>query len=68
MTVIGRYPIYLRQAERLKGKVSNIFNIPQDKWAAMTPDQRWAFNKEFLDVAIVADEQIILAPRSLATR
>lgn len=31
------------------------------KWAAMTPDQRWAINKESLDGPIVADEQIILA-------
>jgi hypothetical protein len=58
MIVIGRYPIYLREAERLDGRV---FNIPQDEWDAMTPVQRWAFNKEFLDKAIVADEQIILA-------
>jgi hypothetical protein len=58
MIVIGRYPIYLREAETLKGRV---FNIPQDKWAAMTPDERWAFNKQFLDEALVADEQIILA-------
>lgn len=58
MIVIGRYPIYLQEAGRLGGKV---FNIPQDEWDAKTPDQRWAFNKKFLDNAIVDDEQIILA-------
>jgi hypothetical protein len=58
MIVIGRYPIYLQEAGRLSGKV---FNIPQYEWDAMTPDQRWTFNKEFLDKAIVAGEQIILA-------
>ncbi len=27
----------------------------------MTPDQQWAINREFLDAAIAAGEQIILA-------
>jgi hypothetical protein len=58
MIVIGRYPIYLQEADRLKGRV---FNVSQEEWAAMSPDQRWAINKEFLDAAIVADEQIIPA-------
>lgn len=58
MIVIGRHPIYLEEAKRLKGRV---FDIPQHEWEAMPPDQRWAINKEFLDEAIAADEQIILA-------
>lgn len=32
-----------------------------NKVGSYDPDQRWAINKEFLDEAIVADEQIILA-------
>jgi len=56
--VIGRYPIYLQEPRRLCGRV---FNIPQYEWDDMTPDQRWTFNKEFLDKAIVDREQIILA-------
>ena len=58
MIVIGRFPIYLKEAERLCGRV---FNISKDEWDAMALDQRWTFNKEFLDEAIVAGEQIILA-------
>jgi hypothetical protein len=57
MIVIGRYKFYLEEAARLD---ANVFNISQDEWDAMTPDQRWALNKEFLDKAIVAEEQIIL--------
>ena len=58
MIVIGRYPIYLQEAAKRSGRA---FNIPQDEWDAMPPDQRWTFNKEFLDKAIVAGEQIVLA-------
>ena len=58
MIVIGRYPYYLVLAESLKARV---FNIPQDKWLAMSVEQRWAINQEFLDQAIMANEQIILA-------
>jgi hypothetical protein len=57
MIVIGRYPFYLGLGERLKAKV---FNIPQRQWLAMTPDERWAINREFLERAIDAGEQIIL--------
>jgi hypothetical protein len=48
----------LELGERLKARV---FDIPQDVWKAMTPDQRWAMNRDFLDSAIAAGEQIILA-------
>jgi hypothetical protein len=58
MIVIGRYPIYLQEAARLCGRA---FDIPQDEWDAMTPDERWTFNRKFLDEAILAGEQIILA-------
>jgi hypothetical protein len=58
MIVIGRFPYYLELGERLKAKV---FNIPQSEWDTMTREQRWAINREFLDAAIAAGEQIILA-------
>jgi hypothetical protein len=45
-------------AESLKARV---FNIPQNQWLAMSAEQRWAINQEFLDQAIMANEQIILA-------
>jgi hypothetical protein len=63
MIVSGRYPIYLQVAGRLRGRV---FNIPQDEWDALTPDQRWTFNKEFLDkVARVVDSPLCLVLESL---
>jgi hypothetical protein len=58
MIVIGRYPIYLKEAERLKGRV---FAIPQHEWEAMPPEQRWTINEDFLAEAIATGEQIILA-------
>jgi hypothetical protein len=51
------YPHYIELEERLKAKV---FNIPPSQWEAMTPDQQWAINREFLDAAIAVGEQIIL--------
>jgi hypothetical protein len=58
MIVIGRYPIYISEGGRLGAR---IFNIPADQWNAMTPDQQWALNKEFLDKAIAGNEEIRLA-------
>ena len=58
MIVIGRYRIYLDEAARLGGEV---FNIPKGQWDTMTPDERWALNKEFLDQAMVANKTIRLA-------
>ena len=57
MIVIGRYRFYLELGERLNARV---FNIPQSEWDAMTPEQRWAINRDFLDSAIMRGEQIIL--------
>ena len=58
MIVIGRYPIYISEGGRLGART---FNIPADQWNAMTPDQQWALNKEFLDKAIAGNEEIRLA-------
>jgi hypothetical protein len=61
MIVIGRYqatPNYLELAEKLGAKA---FAIPQSEWDAMSPDKRWALNREFLDEAMASGEQIILA-------
>jgi hypothetical protein len=57
IVVIGRYPIYLKEAEKLGGKK---FNIPQDEWVTMLPSERWASNKKFLDEAIAAGDKIVL--------
>ena len=58
MIVIGRCPYYLVLAESLKARV---FNVPQDQWSAMSVEERWVINRKFLDEAIMANEQIILA-------
>jgi hypothetical protein len=58
MIVIGRFPIYISVGVTLGAR---IFNIPPDKWNTMTPDEQWALNKEFLDKAIMANEEIRLA-------
>ena len=58
MIVIGRFPIYISEGVRLGART---FNIAPDEWKAMTPDQQWALNKEFLDKAIMDNEEIRLA-------
>jgi hypothetical protein len=60
MIVIGRYqatPSYIELAKKLGAKW---FAIPQSEWHAMTREQRWAINRDFLDAAIMGGEQIIL--------
>jgi hypothetical protein len=56
--VIGRYPIYLDVAKDLGARA---FNIPASVWDSMTADQQWRANADFLDEAIAAGEEIILA-------
>jgi hypothetical protein len=58
MIVIGRYRLYIDEAKRLH---ADVFNLPPQQWALLTPDQQWALNKEFLDKAIAANDQIWLA-------
>ena len=60
MIVIGRFqavPNYLELAAKMGAKA---FAIPPSQWNAMTPEERWAINREFLDAAMAAGEQIIL--------
>jgi hypothetical protein len=56
--VIGRFPIYLEEATRLKARA---FDIPMHIWSTLTEDEQWKANEEFLAQAISAGEQIILA-------
>jgi RHS repeat-associated protein len=48
-TVLGSYPEYVEMGDELG---ANYFNVPPDEWSAMTPEEQWAANKEFLDEAI----------------
>ncbi len=58
MIVIGRFPIYLEEATRLKARA---FDIPMHIWSTWTKDEQWKANEDFLAQAISAGEQIILA-------
>jgi hypothetical protein len=56
--VIGRYPEYLKLAEKLG---SRRFSVPKETWERMTPDERWAANQRFLDRAIARQDEFVLA-------
>lgn len=56
--VLGKFPDYLDLADKLKAKR---FNISKEKWAAMTPAERWAANQQFLDELIAQGDEIILS-------
>ena len=58
MIVIGRFPVYLEEAKRLKARA---FDIPMHIWSTWTYDEQWKANEEFLAKAIAAGEQIVLA-------
>jgi hypothetical protein len=58
MIVIGRYRVYLDVAAQVGVEV---FNVPRYEWDRLDDAQRWALNREFLDKAIDANDQIWLA-------
>ena len=59
IVVLGHFPEYLERAALLDRAV--VFNVPTDEWALMNDRQRWDANRAFLDEAIGADAEIILA-------
>ena len=58
VTVIGQWPYNEVLAERVGGR---FLNIPMSVWDKLSPDERWAVNKRFLEEAIRAGDRIILA-------
>ena len=57
-TVLGRYPRYVELSDELNARR---FQIPDEVWKRMTPDEQWAANQRFLDRTIARGDEIILA-------
>jgi len=57
-TVLGRYPRYVELSDELNARR---FQIPDEVWKRMTPDEMWAANRRFLDRTIARGDDIILA-------
>lgn len=58
VTVIGRYPDYVKLSDKLNARR---FEIPVDKWKRMSPTEQWAANQKFLDRTIARGDKIRLA-------
>jgi len=58
IVVIGHYPDYLDLGAALDAIV---FDLPQDRFAAMDNEAIWLENRAFLDAAIKQSARIILA-------
>ncbi len=58
ITVLGRFPEYLKVAIDIGG---NKFNIPIEAWNKLSPEAQWALNKQFLDAAISRGDTFFLA-------
>ena len=57
-TVLGRFPRYVKLSDQLNARH---FQIPEEVWKRMTPDEMWAANQRFLDRTIARGDEIILA-------
>jgi len=57
-TVLGSFPDYVKLSDKLGARR---FEIPKDIWDKMTPTQRWAANKKFLDRMIFKSDEVILS-------
>jgi hypothetical protein len=60
VTVIGKYPKYIKLADKLN---ANRFSIPPTIWNNMTKAEKWAANTKFLDRMIKSGNRIILSGR-----
>ena len=58
VTVIGKYPANKELAQSIGG---SFLNIPTEQWNAMTPDERWSINVQFLQDAIIRGDIFRLA-------
>jgi RHS repeat-associated protein len=60
ITVLGRYPKYIRVAKDVGG---NTFDVPIDLWNKLNKAEQWALNRKFLDEAIARGDYFYLASR-----
>ena len=58
ISVIGAVGEYEPLAQRLG---ANYFHMPESTWQSLSTADRWAFNKQFLDLAINRGDDFILA-------
>jgi hypothetical protein len=56
-SVLGHFPEYLTRAEQLG---ASRFNVSAEIWLRMSPTERWAANKRFLDGLISRGDQVVL--------
>lgn len=56
--VLGHYPEYVSLADKVGGKR---FTIPEGIWNQMTASEQWSANQKFLDRAIKAGREFLLA-------
>ncbi len=57
-TVLGKYPQYIEEANKIGG---NRFDIPTEFWDKMNDAEKWTANKKFLDRAIDRGDEFKLA-------
>jgi hypothetical protein len=65
ITVIGPIPQYLTLANELG---ANYFSVPEEAWRALSPEEQWAMNQQFLDDAIARGDTFILAQDAESAR
>ena len=58
ITVLGRFPAYINLAKDLG---ANFLNIPTEEFNALSPEDQWAANQAFLDRAVAAGDDFVLA-------
>ncbi len=57
-TVLGKFPDYLKVADKLGARR---FNVPGEVWNKMTKAEQWAANQKFLDRAIARGDEFVLS-------
>jgi hypothetical protein len=60
-TVLGSYPGYIDEGERLGARY---FNVPPQHYAKLSPDERWAANARFLDRTVARGDDVLLTNKA----
>jgi RHS repeat-associated protein len=60
ITVLGKFPHYLKFAEKIG---ANRFNIPTKVWETLSAKEAWTANVKFLDRAITRGDDLVLSKK-----
>ena len=57
ITVLGKFPYYIKLAKNLKEEGINVDYFYAQEWKSLTAKEQWKLNKKFLDAKIISGKK-----------